>query len=172
MAQKVYPSDGDMIAEPNPYSEEASKAWIDRNSDPKTHVRSGRWTPEKGAEGPAIPTHYTIAVHGEACGGIGLVFGQDVYFRTAELGYWLSQEHWGKGVMSRVVPAFLEWSWKTFGVLVRLNSGAYDFNSGSQRVLDKAGFVYEGRRADIAYKDGRIVGEVLYGALRPGGPEM
>lgn len=90
-----------------------------------------------------------------------------MYFRTAELGYWLGEEHWGKGVMSKVVPPFVSWAWETFGILVRLNSGAVEQNVVSQKVLEKAGFVYEGRRENFAFKDGTVFSEVMYGALRP-----
>ena len=69
--------------------------------------------------------------------------------------------------MSKVVPAFVEWVWRTFGILVRLNAGTYERNFGSQNVLKKAGFVFEGRRQNSAFKNGELVTELMWGALRP-----
>jgi len=71
--------------------------------------------------------------------------------------------------MGKVAPAFVEWCWKTFGVLVRINSNTYEANLGSQKTLKKAGFVFEGRRQDFCVKSGVIGTELMWGALRPEG---
>ena len=71
-------------------------------------------------------------------------------------------------MMSKVVPAFMEWAWKTFDVLVRLNAEAAENNPGSNAVLKRAGFVFEGRRPNAAVsKTGELVHLNMYGALRP-----
>lgn len=94
-------------------------------------------------------------------------FLPDVYFRTAEIGYWLGEDHWGKSVMSTVVPAFVLWAWDTFGILLRINSETYGENIASVSVLKKAGFEFEGRRPNGAYKNGTCHDLLMYGALRP-----
>ena len=158
---------------PNPYLEEHAKWWIDRTNDPSNFVPSGPWTAETSSQGPLIPSNYTVTIDDEAVGSIGLEFGDasDVYARTAEIGYWLGEEHWGKGVMSKVVPAFVEWTWGTFGILVRLNAETYERNMGSRRCLEKAGFEVEGRRRWAFLKNGVIGNDAFMGALRPGGVE-
>ncbi|EME88943.1 uncharacterized protein MYCFIDRAFT_127281, partial [Pseudocercospora fijiensis CIRAD86] len=100
-------------------------------------------------------------------GSVGLDFGDDVYHRTAELGYWIGEEYWGKGIMSIVVPAFVRWAWKTFGILIRINAEANEGNLGSIRTLVKAGFAYEGKRINAIVKMGEVLSVVWYGALRP-----
>ena len=70
--------------------------------------------------------------------------------------------------MGVVVPAFVEWTWETFGRLVRLNSEVWEKNVGSRRCLEKAGFVVEGRRNCGFLKHGRLQDAVLLGMLRPG----
>lgn len=154
---------------PHPYTEAAAQAWITHCLDPAQFVRSGKWTPETGSQGPAISTSFAIAVAGEAVGSIGLEFGDpdDIYFRTAEIGYWLSPQHWGKGIMSRLLPAFVQWSWETFGVLIRVSAETAEGNPASGRVLQKAGFVLEGRRPDMACKNGVVGAELMWGVLRP-----
>lgn len=44
-----------------------------------------------------------IEVDGEAAGSIGLFLGSDVYRRSAELGYWLGEPFWGRGIMTAAV---------------------------------------------------------------------
>jgi RimJ/RimL family protein N-acetyltransferase len=155
---------------PHPYLEEHAKIWIDTTNATENKRPSGPWTPETGAQGPLIPTNYAIVVNDEACGSIGLDFGDmsEIYFRCAEIGYWLGEEHWGKGVMSAVVPAFVDWGWRTFGILIRMNGEVYAGNAGSQKCLEKAGFVIEGRKKWAGVKNGVLGDEVLLGMLRPG----
>lgn len=69
--------------------------------------------------------------------------------------------------MSKIVPAFVDWAWKTFDILIRLNASCNEANEGSARCLKKAGFVFEGRREAMNCKCGQLQAELMYGALRP-----
>lgn len=69
--------------------------------------------------------------------------------------------------MGKVVPAFVSWVWKTFGILIRLNGSCNDGNMGSAKCLEKAGFIFEGRREAMSCKCGEVQAELMYGALRP-----
>ncbi|KAF2214606.1 hypothetical protein CERZMDRAFT_94999 [Cercospora zeae-maydis SCOH1-5] len=146
---------------PHPYTEESAVTWINRCRSEGNCVRSGPWTYEDGASGPLTYTHYAIAINDEACGSIGLDFG------SAELGYWLSEEHWGKGVMSRIAPAFVEWSWATFGILARINAEVVEENLASAKLLQKCGLKIEGRCERKICKDGVFKNALILGALRP-----
>lgn len=115
-----------------------------------------------------IPTKYAIVVDGEPCGGIGLDFRTGVYRLTANMGYWLGTAYQYQGVMSAVAPAFAQWAWATFGWMTRMDGTAYEFNKSSQKVLERAGFVYEGLRINACIKLGVIHNEVMMGAYRPG----
>jgi [ribosomal protein S5]-alanine N-acetyltransferase len=152
---------------PHPYTQEDAASWIQFANDPNNFVRTGPWAEATGADGPAIPAHYAIAVNDEAIGSIALEFCSDIYFRSAEVGYWLGEDFWGKGVMSKVVPAFVDWSWKTFGILIRLNGSTAEWNQASGKLLQKAGFEYEGRRKHATVKNGKVGNELMWGALRP-----
>nr|POE46887.1 putative ribosomal n-acetyltransferase ydaf [Quercus suber] len=152
---------------PHPYTEADAVDWMALIGSDAKLVLSGPWTAESGACGPALPTSYAIAFHDELIGSIGLEFGGDVYFRSAELGYWLGEEFWGRGVMSRVVEGFVPWVWSTFGVLVRLNVETNESNEGSKRVLGKAGFLIEGVRPNAVTKNGVTRGAIMWGLLRP-----
>lgn len=130
-------------------------------------MRSGPWTAETGSQGPALPANYVITLDDEAIGGIGLTFGGDVYFRSAELGYWLSEQHWRKGIMAKVVPAFVKWTWATFDILIRLDGETAEDNVGSAALLKSAGFELEGRRPNMICKMGELRTALIWGALRP-----
>jgi RimJ/RimL family protein N-acetyltransferase len=106
-------------------------------------------------------TNFCIEVEGAAVGGIGLHLGEDVHRQTAAIGYWLSEELWGQGVMSEVVPAFVNHCFREFS-LNRIFAEAYSSNPASARVLEKAGFVLEGCLRKNVIKDGKILDSLLY----------
>ncbi|KAK4635170.1 hypothetical protein CLAFUW4_01469 [Fulvia fulva] len=152
---------------PSPYTLEAGNFWIELCNSQKSMLQAGEWSSETGASGPLTALNYAITVNDETVGSIGLEPGHDVYIRSAELGYWIGEEHWGKGVMSTIVPAFVQWTWKTFGILVRLNGEVGELNKGSAALLGKAGFVVEGRRENAVFKNGKLESVIMFGALRP-----
>lgn len=104
---------------------------------------------------------YCIEIDGCATGGVGLILGEDVYRLSAEFGYWLGEEFWGRGIMSEVVPAFVDYCFEKFS-LHRMFARAYANNPASARVLEKAGFVLEGRLRKNVIKDGQILDSLLY----------
>ena len=108
-----------------------------------------------------------IVADGQAVGGIALVRGTDVSFRSAELGYWLSKAYWGRGIMTQAVEqicreAFDRWD------IVRIYAEPFAYNAGSRRVLEKAGFALEGIMRRGACKNGRILDYCMYALLRDG----
>ena len=105
--------------------------------------------------------HFCIDIDGAAAGGIGLRPGEDVHRHTAEFGYWLGEEFWGQGLMSEVVPAFVDYCFKEFS-LHRIFAMPHSNNPASARVLEKAGFVLEGRLRKNVVKDGQVLDSLLY----------
>src|SRR5262245_2881749 len=91
-----------------------------------------------------VPTQLAIEIDGEAAGGIGLALHDDVERVSAELGYWLGERHWGRGVMTEAVRAVTDWGFATFA-LTRIYAVPFATSVGSLRVLEKAGYVCEGR---------------------------
>jgi RimJ/RimL family protein N-acetyltransferase len=110
-------------------------------------------------------TSFAIATSSEAIGGIGLRLGADVHRKTAELGYWLGEEFWGKGIMSQAVAAFVPQAFEMFD-LHRICAEPFDTNRASMRILEKAGFVYEGRMRANVLKDGMVLDSCLYARVR------
>jgi RimJ/RimL family protein N-acetyltransferase len=97
---------------------------------------------------------FAIEIDGEACGGIAARPHTGEKAHGAELGYWLGRRHWRRGHMSRIVAAYLDWAVPSLG-LQRVEANVLDTNPASARVLEKNGFVEEGRRrAAIRKADG------------------
>jgi len=106
-------------------------------------------------------TDFCIEIDGSAAGGIGIRIGEDVHRHTAELGYWLSEKFWGHGITSEAVTAFTGYCFENF-LLHRIYAEPYANNPASLRVLEKAGFVLEGRLKKNVIKDGQILDSLLY----------
>ena len=105
--------------------------------------------------------NFCVEINDSAVGGIGVRLGEDVHRQTAEFGYWLGEEFWRQGVMSEAVPAFVNYCFKEFS-LQRIFAMPHSNNPASARILEKAGFVFEGRLRKNVVKDGQILDSLLY----------
>jgi len=108
---------------------------------------------------------FAIATPGEAIGGVGFHRQVDVYRLSAEVGYWLGEPFWGRGIATRAVRALTEWVFATTP-LVRLYAHVFEWNPASARVLEKAGYGLEGRMRRSVVKDGQIIDQLVYAIVR------
>lgn len=118
----------------------------------------------RASAGPQ-PTGLAIEVDGEAAGGIALMMHDDVERTSAELGYWLGQRYWGRGVMTEAVRAVTDWGFQTFP-LTRIYAMPFATSLGSIRVLEKAGYVCEGRLRRSVIKLGQVLDQFMYAEVR------
>src|SRR6476660_8619365 len=80
---------------------------------------------------PTTPiTNFAIVVEGAAVGGIGLMLKDDVFRRSAEIGYWLGEEYWGRGIVTEAVRAVTDYAFATFD-LCRVYAGVFEWNHAS-----------------------------------------
>lgn len=107
---------------------------------------------------------FIIAVNGEAVGGIGLVIGHDIERCSAEVGYWLGEQHWNRGIATAALDRICEYAFEEFGLL-RIFATPLSWNPASFRVLEKAGFAKEGIMQNACIKDGKVVSMVLFAKL-------
>jgi RimJ/RimL family protein N-acetyltransferase len=112
-------------------------------------------------------TAFAIVTGGEAVGGIGYVPQTDVERVSAEIGYWLAEPFWGRGIMTEAVRAVTQFAIRQHR-LTRVFALPFASNVASCRVLEKAGYVLEGRLRRSAIKDGVIVDQCLYGFIAEG----
>jgi [ribosomal protein S5]-alanine N-acetyltransferase len=110
-------------------------------------------------------THFGIEVDGVIAGCIGFDRDEDVFRLGAEIGYWLGRNHWGKGIATAAVSALTDRIFTTTDI-VRLYAGVFSWNPGSARVLEKCGYVLEGRKKNAVFKDGQLIDELLYAKVK------
>ncbi len=106
-----------------------------------------------------------IVAEGHVVGSIGLFVGSDVFEKSAELGYWLAEEYWGEGIMTEAVKQICREAFERFEI-VRIYAEPFAHNTGSRRVLEKAGFSQEGIMRKGVYKKGKIYDYCMYALLR------
>ncbi len=134
---------------PHPYTNRHAKAWI-------------RLCMQRSQQRRPTDLGFAIEIDGAVRGGIGL---HHIRGHQAEVGYWLTPEYWGQGIMTGVVKAMTIWARRELG-LVRLYAKVFPHNPASARVLEKAGYVREGVLKKEHKKDGRYLDALLYASVR------
>jgi [ribosomal protein S5]-alanine N-acetyltransferase len=107
------------------------------------------------------PTNFAIEVDGQASGGLGYVPGNDVERYSAEVGYWLGEECWGRGIVTEALCLFTEYAFTEIGLL-RLFALPFADNAASIRVLEKAGYTPEGILRSSCVKFGQPRDQAIY----------
>lgn len=108
---------------------------------------------------------YAIEVDGRAVGSIGAFRQGNIHSRTAELGYYLAEEYWGRGVMTDAVTQLCDKLFAETDIL-RIFAEPFAHNIGSRRVLEKSGFQLEGILKNNAVKNGRVLDMAMYARTR------
>ena len=162
--REFVPEDAESLAR-NADNPKIAEQLRDRFPHPYTISHAREWIEQALARDPV--SSFAIATTGKVIGGIGLELQPDVYIRSAELGYWLAESHWGRGIATRAVTCFSEKAFVAFD-LVRIYARVFETNPASARVLEKAGFRFEGRLRMSVVKQGRLLDELLYSSIAPG----
>lgn len=109
-----------------------------------------------------VPVHiFAIEAEGKAVGGIGIHPQADVMKKNAELGYWLGEDHWGKGIITAAIKQMIDFAFSTYDI-TRIYARPFGNNAASQKVLEKAGFVLEARIEKSIFKNGEFLDELIY----------
>lgn len=111
------------------------------------------------------PTVMAIQIAGEACGGIGLHLQEDIFRKNAELGYWLAEPFWGRGIITDAIRQKVDYGFRNWDI-DRIFARPFGTNLASQKVLEKAGFSLEGRFEKTIFKNGQYLDEVIYAIRR------
>lgn len=132
---------------PHPYSIDDAKAWIEKTMHQAPRVS------------------FVIDRFGEAVGGIGLVLGSDIERCSAEVGYWLGEDFWGRGIATAALVRITRYAFDELGLL-RVFATPIVWNPASCRVLEKAGFEREGIMRNACIKAGTVADMALYAKVR------
>jgi RimJ/RimL family protein N-acetyltransferase len=106
-------------------------------------------------------TTFAIAVNDEPVGSIGFVLHPDVERVSAEIGYWLAEPFWGRGIATDALAAVTRHAIEAHG-LTRIYAVPFAWNAASCRVLEKAGYVLEARLRQSAIKNGQLTDQMQY----------
>ena len=131
----------------------------DRFPQPYTHEEAEQWISFTRQQSPQ--THFAIEISGEAVGGIGLELGSDVERRSAEIGYWLGEDFWGRGIVPAAVRNLTRYGFETFD-LTRIFAVPFAGSSASIRVLERCGYTREGIMRRSVVKEGVVLDQILY----------
>ena len=133
---------------PHPYTVEDARKWIDLVSSEASFRHCS-----------------VITVEGAFAGAIGLLPKSDVHCKTLELGYWIGEPFWGQGLVSEAVGIACDYAFSTLEV-ERIEACVYEWNPASGRVLEKNGFVQEGRQRKAVFKDGELIDQIVYARVK------
>lgn len=112
-----------------------------------------------------LPMTFAIEYNDELVGCIGLVKQTDVYRLNAEMGYWIGEEYWNKGIATAAVHKLIEYAFNKLEV-IRVYANVFSVNKASQKVLEKCGFAKEGVFKNGVIKNGIVCDEIRYARLK------
>ena len=145
------------------------RIWINlRDRFPHPYTRHDGRTFLRATRGRNPETVFAIEVGGAAVGGIGFMLQHDVERMSSEIGYWLGEPFWGRGIVTEALVAVTAYAIEQHG-LTRMFALPFANNVASCRVLEKAGYVLEARLRRSAIKDGTIVDQMQYAYIAPPG---
>jgi len=127
---------------PLPYTKKDAKEWISLVKRQK------------------IVTTFCVEVNGEVAGSVGFTLKEDVYRKNIEVGYFIAEEYWGKGVATEAVRQLIEYIEKNFDV-VRIYAEVFEHNKASMKVMQKNGFYLECIRKKSVIKNGTIMDDYV-----------
>lgn len=143
--KKIFDNVRDLF--PHPYTIEEAKKWILFNSKLRPSQNKA------------------IVVDGRVAGSIGMMRMEDIYRKNAEVGYFLGEAYWGKGIMTIALRQFVDYIFHTFDI-IRISAPVIEHNRASQRVLEKVGFRKEAYHIKSIFKNGEYLNELVYALLR------
>jgi [ribosomal protein S5]-alanine N-acetyltransferase len=132
---------------PNPYTIEHGKSWITMNLQPSPNIVRA------------------IDVDGKAVGCISLLPKDDISRLTAEIGYWLGEAYWGKGIMTEAVKRVVDYAFENTE-FVRIYGIVFSPNKASAAVLENAGFRFESTQRKAIFKNGEILDALVYAMVK------
>lgn len=143
--KKIFDNMRDMY--PYPYTSEAADNYLKR------------------ATGDEAIKIFAIEINGEAAGSIGIFPKDDIEKLNAEVGYWIAEEYWGKGVATQALKFIIDYGFSTFAV-DRIFAIPFPHNIASQKVIQKSGMALEAIIKDSLIKNGMVMDQLIYAIRR------
>lgn len=127
--------------------------------------RDGReWLRKVANQDPVYD--FVLDKDGDLIGAFGFTPYRDVHRITLEVGYWVAEPWWGRGIATEALRVMSDWAFQAFPHVVRLQACVFPNNPASMRVLEKAGYMLEGIQQKAAIKDNCLMDLHIYVRLR------
>ncbi len=136
----------------------------ERFPQPYTGKDAEAWIAIAAKESPTL--NFAICVDEHVVGGIGLMPGSDIHRVSAEVGYWLGESYWGRGIAACALRGLTDYAFATFADLNRLFAYVDEDHPPSIRVLEKSGFRREGHLIGAAIKVRTLHNQFIYAVTR------
>ena len=138
------------------------RIWINlRDAFPHPYTKKDAHDFLRAVLGGSPQTTFAICVEDEAVGSMGFVIRPDVERVSAEIGYWLAEPFWGRGIATEALVAVTRYAIDTHQ-LTRIYAVPFAWNAASCRVLEKARYVLEARLRRSCIKNGQIIDQLQY----------
>ncbi len=112
-----------------------------------------------------IETNFVIANQKELIGAIGINLQEDVNRFSAEIGYWLAEPFWNKGIATSALKEFTKYAFANFN-LNRIYANVFEGNDASEKVLLKAGYKKEATLKKAVFKEQKFIDQYIYAILK------
>ena len=174
MEKVIIGSDGDVVLRELMDSDLEKLAIYANNEKVSVNLRDGFPKPytiddavnfKKMIDSQNPKTFFAIEYQNNYVGNISLSPGTDVYRKSAEIGYFIGEPFWNKGIVTKAVNVITEWGFSQLDI-VRIYTGVFEYNQGSQRVLEKCGFVKEAVFKKSICKNNMIFDEIRFAKLK------
>lgn len=136
-----------------------------RDGFPKPYTIDSARNFKKMVDSQNPKTFFAIEYQNNYAGNISLSLGTDVYRKSAEIGYFIGEPFWNKGIATKAVNLMTKWGFSQLDI-VRIYTGVFEYNQASQRVLEKCGFVKEAIFSQAICKNDKIYNEIRYAKIR------
>lgn len=111
------------------------------------------------------PRNFAIVSDGNIVGNIGIITKEDIHRKNIEIGYFLSEKFWGRGIAPRAIKALTSYAFSNFDI-VRVYAETFGDNIRSRRTLEKAGFKLEAVLKNNVIKNGIIKDSCIFSVLK------
>jgi len=136
-----------------------------RDGFPKPYTIENAKSFKKMIDSQNPKTFFAIEYKNHYVGNISLSQGSDVYRKSAEIGYFVGEPFWNKGIATKAVNRITEWGFNHLDI-VRIYTGVFEFNQASQRVLLKCGFIQEAVFKKSICKNNKIFNEIRFAKIK------
>ncbi len=111
------------------------------------------------------PRFFAITIDKQIAGSIGITTKTDIYRKNLEIGYFIAEEYWGRGIATKAIKAATSYAFKEFDI-VRIYAEPFADNIGSRKALENAGYTLEATLKRYVIKNNIIKDSCIYSVLR------